>query len=138
MKFDGSVKASSFEAVQVKLMSAQQGTGIESYTFKKGVTKCTSNDGFEMVLSIGRDDLDAIKKLRNLAIADKSTFLSFTAQAFDDVFGQSIKAIVPNSALKVKTYTADTKAPTVTGFQVAVDPGNIVLSFSEMVDIKTL
>ena len=83
--FDGSVKKSSFKPDKLTLSSAKSGTGIESFEFTKDTT-CSSQDGFAMTLNIGSKDLNNIKKLRNLATSDTSTFLYFTADVFDDLF----------------------------------------------------
>jgi hypothetical protein len=136
MTFDGSVVANKFDPTKLTLSSAPTGTGIELFTLTNA-SKCTSSNGFTMDIDIGLSDLNDIKALRSLANAATTTYLYFTAEIFEDVLKNAITSIVASKAQKVKQYTKDTKPPTVTAFEVAVDPGTITLTFSETVDFKT-
>ena len=144
LTFSEVVNASSIDVSQLTLQSESDGSALttESRTLTFGGVNGTSSsleNGVEVVLSLGPDDLNEIKRLTSLATSDLDTFLIVTRDAIRDMYDNQV---VPRedgvNALQVTLYTEDTIPPYLAAFNLDVDSGMIILEFSETVNAATL
>jgi hypothetical protein len=140
LTFNVVINASSVQPSEFTLQSDAQGSASsQSYTLtSSSVVNGTS--GFSVDLLLGSIDLNSIKARRLLAKSAGSTFLSITADAFQDTSlpSQAAVAVGRTAALNVISYTADNISPQIIAFSFALDPCSLLLNFSEVVDLTTL
>ena len=134
LSFSSAVSSSSLSGKEMTLRTGVgSGAGVTTLPLTGGST--TSTDGTKIQVDLSDDDLNAIKAVRTLAIANTSTFLSLTANTFVSVFDDPIAAVVADQAKQVTIFVEDSIAPVLNNFTLAIDPGYITLSFSEMVSM---
>ena len=84
-----------------------------------------------VVLTLGEEDLNAIKALPNLASLSSNTFLTITSQAVNDTNGNLLSSVELRA---VNTFTPDSTPPQLRAFDLNLDTGVLYLSFSETVN----
>ena len=99
-----------------------------------------SYDGPTDVLTIylGRDDLNEIKFLTELAVSNTTTYLTAKPLAIRDMKSLDLVPISTTNALQVNHFTADQTPPTLTHYVLDLNLGNLHLTFLETVNITTL
>ena len=140
MTFDDPVNGSRFRPDTVTLQNrafVDVTDASSRFTFSTA-TNTRSGIDFTLVVNIARTDLNALKRLRNLARNASTTYLIMTANVVDDVFGVDAIAITNGNGLQVTEFVADTTPPTVDRVQLDMDAGTLKLEMSETVDLNTL
>ena len=132
--FDDVMLSSSLDAQHITIQSTTASTAV-SHKLTSGRSRSTRGYTQEVLLSAS--DLNAVKKLRTLAVDQSSSFISFAANLGTDVAGQVLIAIVDTSAKQVRTFTEDTSSPQLTSWSVNVSSGELTLNFNETVDLRT-
>ena len=92
----------------------------------------------EFNASIGILDLNEIKRLRELATSEESTYISFTNTLIPDTNGNLVVSITPLVALQVTKYTKDATRPNLVSFDLDLNADVLMLTFDETVDGATL
>ena len=87
---------------------------------------------------MGRDDLNEIKFLTELAISYTTTYLTAESLAIRDMKSLNLVMINTTNALQVDYFTADQTPPTLTRYVLDLDLGLLHLTFHETVNITTL
>ncbi len=138
LTFTETVNTSSLDVTQLTLVSNLcEGT---NYTFRAlplypNTTATFSSDGPIVVINIGHEDLDAIKNLRNLASAHVNTFLSLTNQTVSDNAANGVVTVTPCDAPMTADFTHDNTRPELESFDIDMNDGRLILTFSETVKI---
>ena len=88
-----------------------------------------------VVVQIGHEDLDSIKNLRDLASGRRNTLLYLTEIAVWDNAGNSVVPLSSCEAPRARDFTHDTTHPKLVSFDLDLDDGRLILTFSETVKI---
>ena len=96
------------------------------------------NDDPILYIEFGIDFLNHLKRVDDLATSFHNTFLSFPTTALTDMNGNSVVFISNISARGVRNYTNDTTNPVLLDFDLDMDEGQLVFSFSETIRVSTL
>ncbi|XP_062519236.1 uncharacterized protein LOC134194325 [Corticium candelabrum] len=132
----GSFVSSAFTFLHVS--NASRTSQLEKSFTLTSSTLSRSPDGVTMTVDISREDLDEIKRIRGLLVSDNTTFLSVTSAGIKDMNENQVKSIPPESALQVTQFLPDTIRPFLDGYDLDLDEGTLVLTFSETVDATSL
>jgi hypothetical protein len=148
-----SVIAQSLDAskLQLQSQSTSQAPSMQVFSFSKATTTA-SLDGMDIILNIGRSDLNALKIISGLAKNPATTFLSIQSGAFQYIVDGCVVGVGPEScsppadiapiprtsAIPVQTFTADTSKPVLVGFSLDLPRRLVKLRFSEPVDASTV
>ena len=98
-------------------------------------TSVTPNDPV-VIVQIGHEDLDSLKNIRNLATAQNNTFLSWTLSTIDDMAGNDVIGREPQFGRHVALFSPDTTPPKLVSFDLDLNDGRLILTFSETVKIR--
>jgi hypothetical protein len=124
-------------------------TSVTEFTFTN-ITDSSSDDTAVIVMDIAHGDLNIIKSLLDLAVDSTSTFLAFTTGFITDVVGNEVQVQsathvcpdpcfgvcnCPADPVGVRSFTADTTSPELEEWDLDMDNGRLVLSFTETVDV---
>ncbi len=138
LTFTETVNTSSLDVTMITLYS-NLCMGV-TYTFTTNPpypasTTTFSSDGPIIVLNIGYEDLDSIKNARELASERVNTFISITNYTVSDNAGNQVIPLDPCIAPMVTDFTHDTTRPEMESFDIDLNNGRLILTFSETVKI---
>lgn len=149
LQFDETVQASSLDYTQLTLQDTPHNGSMNTYTLSGG--SHSTVDTAIIVVTLSSFDLNEIKKIRDLASIDPSTsgsanntnldgntYLSISAAAINDTSFNPVVEIPPSNAIRVTNITLDTTSPKLLSFTFNLDSEQMILTFSETVDISTL
>ena len=136
--FNDVINASTFDVSAVTLQSAIYRVPMQWHTLSQSSSSHSFNNGFGVTIFLGMDDLNRVKQIRNLATSRDNTYLTVAATIADDVNGEDTIAVTDGKSLQVSAFTGDTTRPVVEDWTLEMDSGQIILTFSETVDIRTL
>ena len=127
-----------FDMSQVTLQSVRNTSTAE--VFESYSLTSASSVNFtgrtRAILRIGAIDLHRITQRTLLAIANTSTYLSINEGAVRDTAGNPIIPINATDALQVVALRANLEAPLLLNFTFDANSSQIILSFSESVDLS--
>ena len=131
------------ETLMVHLLSFQNANSsdfaTQNYTLGADVFTRTYDGPTDILtINIGRDDLNAIKFLTELAISNTTTYLTAEPLAIRDMKSLPLVKINATNALQVDTFTADDVPPLLTDYTLDLNLGCLHLTFLETVNISTL
>ena len=138
LTFTETVNVTSLDVTQLTFINTVcSGT---NYTLRALPPFPNTSDSFSadwpiIVVQIGHEDLDAIKNLRDLASGRRNTLLYLTNIT---VWDNAENPVVPFSscqAPRARGFTHDTTRPRLVSFDLDLDDGRLVLTFSETVKI---
>ena len=98
----------------------------------------SSPNGYETVIRLIQNDLNAIKRRTGLSTSINDTFISIAAELISDVAGQPVSPIITSMSFPAGNFTEDTTPPTLADFILNVNDGTLELMFSETVNISSL
>ena len=139
LTFSETVDTTSFNSTAYTLLANQTDnlSSLEHYQFTTN-SYTASKNGTIVTLSIGVDDLNAIKQLTRLATGKDTTYISITTDAISDMFGNKVDEINTSFAINVTNYTIDVTYPVLSQFQLIMNDYQLILSFSETVNASSL
>ena len=138
LTFTETVNVTSLDVTQLTLINTVcDGT---NYTLRALPPYPNTSDSFSadwpiVVVQIGHEDLDTIKNLRDLASGRRNTLLYLTEFAAWDNAGNSVVPLSPCEAPRARDFTHDTTRPRLVSFDLDLDDGRLILTFSETVKI---
>ncbi|RLN06054.1 hypothetical protein BBJ28_00008020 [Nothophytophthora sp. Chile5] len=141
------VLASTLDVTKLLLQSEGEQQDGPTFVFNSMQTTTSSDNGAVIVLNIGVQDLNALKRMVGLAKTANLAFLSVESGLFqyvlDDCEGGTctsgmLVATPQASALAVKEFTADATPPTLLGYSLDLPRRLLKLHFSEPVDFASL
>jgi len=130
--FDETVDAATMQTPFVILQDSAAAS--VNYVLTGGSSSAT--DSTQIDINISETDLNEIKRLA-LATAKATTFLRLGSAAVNDTTGNAVVSIGDGAAVEATTYTPDTTAPFLVSYDLNMRDGQVVLRFSETVDVST-
>ena len=131
--FDEPVNASTFLARGLTVQSAQRSrTGVR-------LTNSFTNygNGLTIVVQLSDEDLNEVKRIDALLVSRETSYVTVTSDFIQDMSGNPIVPIINGQALPASGYVEDMGRPYVTSYQLDMDAGYVVISFSETVNVST-
>lgn len=92
----------------------------------------------EVIVQIGRDDLNDLKRDRSIATFINNTFMSLQEEAIRDMSGNYNKPVYIEKSIRATTVFEDLVQPYLLGFIIDLDSGELILTFDETVETDTL
>ena len=140
LTFTETVNVSSLDVTQLILINQRSENDASSYALQATPvypnTSASFSDDWPVVLvQIGHEDLDAIKNIRDLATREEDTLLVITSTAIWDNAGNAVVPRMHHDAQRVNEYTRDTTRPELGSFDLDLDDGRLILTFTETVKI---
>ena len=137
LTFNDVVDVSTLNPIRITLRSNLTDTPSDSiYTLTGGTSP--SDDGFIINLRFSDTDLNQIKSLTALAVSDTTTYITITPDTIEDVFTNAVNRISATDALAAGSIIPDTTRPTLDDFTVDLHNENLILLFSEVIDVLSL
>ena len=111
---------------------------LTNYTLTGGENLPLSYDSTVLRLKVTFDDRNELKRLIDLATFNGNTFISITHRFIEDTNNNQIVAIDIDEPLPVSNFTADFTPPELLRFDLNMDTRDLILYFSETVNVETL
>ena len=135
--FDETVRASSLNVTQITLHSDNTMNGsIYALTNSSSVVG-PQNNYHTLIIDLGENDLNNIKRFTSLATSENSTFLSHTSQLVVDMKYNDAQFISPENVTAVRNYTEDLVRPVLRRFDIDLSNDTLTLWFSETVNVSS-
>lgn len=109
---------------------------IDWYTLTSGYVQ--EDDSHIVIINITLDDLNEIKKRRNLATSDINTYILFSSRSLDDMYGNQVISLDEGEGKMVLNFTNDTTQPDIVWYHLDMNEDLLTISFTETVDLQTL
>lgn len=136
--FDDVIIGTTFDVGAITLQSGIYRMPLEWHTLSSQSSTNSEEDGFMVMVLLGDEDLNRLKQIRNLTTSIDSSFLTATASIADDINGRDTIAVTDGKSLQATTFVADVTRPTLESWTLDLNVGQVILTFSETVDILTL
>ncbi len=136
--FSETVDAMTFNISQYTLQSVMNNSEGQFQSFDLTERNLLFGDDIDIVQGLLYFDLNSIKSRNQLATDRNDTFLSITNMAIRDMNGNPVVEIDEESALQVSDYIRDINRPRVVSFDLDMNMGAIILTFSETIDVSSL
>ena len=130
------VNTSTFNPSSITLQSRIARRSIEWVTLNSQ-SHTNSPVGFSIAVSIDDADINEVKAIRSLYTRDSDCFITVAASAVLDIHGRATNPVPDGQALMVRSYTRDTTPPGVLSWELNMDTGRIIFSFTETIDVTT-
>ena len=137
--FSESVNVSSLSIGEITLQASENETlSSFSYTLQYAGPHpegsfTNSTDGPIIIVNLGDNDLNEVKRIPELATLDNNTFITLSALVVRDMAGLNLIPIRNGNATQVREsgYIADITRPNLLDFDFDLDVGLLVLTFDE-------
>lgn len=138
--FDDPINATTFNPSSVTLQSAQAQRPMQWYTLSRESNSSYSNNTIYQVIRVllTDSDLNQIKRIRSLCIDQHSCYMTVTPSIARDINGIYSNAIENGRGLIAASFTGDEVPPELVSWVLDMDRGQIIVTFSETVDITSL
>ena len=137
LTFSETVNASTLDVTEILLQSEQVLGNETSYHMIVEGNYSLYNDPI-IQIQLSTFDANEIRRLYNLATEDNNTFISIGNGTISDMVQLSVEAIYNSSAKMVDNFVNDSVRPVVTSFSLDLTTEQLVLNFSETVNINTV
>lgn len=141
LTFDETVRASSLILTNIALQNERSfslnSTTQFFLTLRNELGPATissQNDGLQILITLGFEDMNDIKFYTDLAVSNETTFITFDNLTLLDMNNNYIIEISPLMARRTSNFTADMSSPVLVSFDLNLNGGFIVLNFSETVN----
>ena len=101
-------------------------------------SRSVSDNGASIVVNLGSEDLNEIKRLADLGTAITNTLISIENGSISDMVDIGNEATSPSLPIMVIDITPDTTEPELVGFSLDLNEGVLYLTLSETVNSSTL
>ncbi|KAI6655112.1 hypothetical protein LOD99_2401 [Oopsacas minuta] len=140
LTFSEAVNTASLNVSQLRLQGSANAMS-EYHAFTPGqapnFTQSHSQNQAVILIEIGTYDMNAIKKLYNLATSEATTYLSLTRHAILDMIGNQVVEETTNNARQVTSYTPDSINPSLVSYDINMNTEIIQLTFDETVNVAS-
>ncbi|CAI8014679.1 hypothetical protein GBAR_LOCUS9167 [Geodia barretti] len=136
LTFNDVVDAATFDARAITLQHSVNRAPQRTFT-PSSATKTSSGDGYLIVVELDHFDLLALKSNTGLARNENDTYLTIAAFLIDDRNGFDVAPITDGKAIAVDVFIPDLVPPTLENYTMDMDVGQILLSFSDTVNLTT-
>ena len=131
--FDETVRVGTIDVSQITLQDQVTRSTHRQLT-NSGVS--TTANGLQAVIALSRDDLDDIKLNTALCTTASNCYITITGDAFDDMAGNNVTALLDGSGKIVNDFYEDFTPPTLLEFELDMDNASVKLLFSEPVNVN--
>ena len=138
ISFNDVILGTAVDVSAITLQSALYRVPMEWHTLTRESSSSGTEDGFQIAVTIGNSDLNRLKQIRNLTTFQDNSYLTVTATLADDVNGVDVVAVTDGKSLQASQFALDSTQPALDSWLLDMDEGQIILTFSETVDILTL
>ena len=138
LSFSDVVDATTFDVSGLTFQGQNNRVPLEWHTLSAASSTASSANSFSVIVFLGADDLNRIKQIRTLATSEDDTYLTVSAFLVDDLAGTDLTAITDGKALQTIRFRQDAQAPVLERWTLDMDQSQLILTFSEVVDILTL
>ena len=135
LTFDESIVPSTLVSSQITVQS-MVGPNSQAVTLTNESVS-TSTLGPVLVVVLSTRDLNEIKRPTNVATMTSNTYISLGGGVVEDCGGDPATALSPSSALQASRFVPDTTRPELIHFNLDLDEGELVLLFSEVVNVSS-
>ena len=109
----------------------------QSYTLTEGAISPNFSD-VQFMIELTFDDLSTIQALTELATNVNSTFIAVRNASLFDMSGNPLNEIPVTRAMQALNHSLDMKRPTLISYVLDLNSGEILLNFSETVNVNSL
>ena len=138
LSFSDVVDAMTFDVSGLTFQGQNNRVPLEWHTLSPASSTASSANSFSVTVFLGGDDLNRMKQIRTLATSEDDTYLTVSAFLVDDLAGTDLTAITDGKALQTIRFRQDAQAPVLERWTLDMDQSQLILTFSEVVDILTL
>ena len=138
MSFNDVVDAATFDVSGLTFQGENNRVPLEWHTLSTSSSTASSENSFSITVFLGADDLNRMKQIRTLATSESDTYLTVSAFLVDDLAGTDLIAITDGKAFLTSRFMEDTQPPRLERWTLDMDQSQLILTFSEVVDIMTL
>ena len=135
--FNDVIIGTTFDVSAVTLQSALFRRPMEWHTLSQDSSSSSADNGFVVTVTLGTDDLNRVKQIRSLCTSVANSYMTVTATIADDPNGVDTIAVTDGKSLQATRFTADGTRPAVDSWVLDLNTGQVLLMFSETVDIAT-
>ena len=133
LSFTEAIEPDSFNITEIRLQNRNDFSSTEMLDLTGG-TITTLNNNLVFIISLTVRDLNSLKEMLNLGTNTSNTFISLSSSTARDFNGNQIREISSFlNALGAEGHGIDMTPPTITGFDLNIDTGELVITFSETV-----
>jgi len=134
LSFSESVNTSTLVDASLSISSSPSPT---AYVLSLFGGETNSVNSAIVVVSLSAKDGNALKRMLGLAKNISTTYISFTAGAIKDMFGNSIAAVSLPGAIEASQYVPHTTDPWLVAYSFDANLGQLQLTFSETVNASS-
>jgi hypothetical protein len=134
--FSEAIDGFSLTTLSNVVIQSSAGADADAVNITGGSVTTTARN--QLTLPLTADDLNLIKKHRDLAIDLNSTYISLAEETIYDYNGNPVTVIARNAAQLASTFTLDTVDPELEAYSLNMDTGIVTLVYSETVDAATV
>lgn len=142
LTFSETVDVSTLNVTAIYIQPSNQSLDEDQFSFTSGnnsdSTFSTSNDWPEIIVNIGIDNMNEIKRRTDLATSNETTFITLTDLAIKDMNGNDIVSVLSGNAIQVTNFTEDTTNPHLIDFSINLNVGSLQLTFDETVNFTSI
>ena len=138
ISFSEPMNLSSIDFTQFTLFSDQSSTASETYTLTGGVLTSSNGSTVAIMLELLFMDVNEIKLLQNLCTSVTNCIPAFTSQFGSDLAGNAVVALSPQLSQQFEAFVADVTPPQLVSFDLDMNTGALILTFSEPVNAGSL
>ena len=138
LTFSETVLYETLDVTQITLQAEEVLTGSVSNLRISNGTVLTLRNGVSLSFELVKDDLDALKAIRDLASSQYSTYITLSEESVTDTSGNELIAVNASNSTMAAQFVPDTTNPELEYFELDMNTGILVMTFSETVDAPTL
>ena len=136
LTFSESVQYAALDTNEITLLSAPD--SYTEYTLTDGSTSVNATQPHIVILSLTHDDTNEIKHITALASELRNTYITITNYTVRDYSNNPVDGIDLDEALLAQQYRPDMTRPSLIEFDLDMNEGVLLLSFTEVVNFTSI
>ena len=137
LTFSDVIDAATFDVGGLTFQGQNNRVPLEWHTLSPLSSSASADDSFSITVFVGDNDLNRLKQIRMLATSATDTYLTVSAFLVDDLAGNDLTGITDGKAILASGFTQDVTHPKLDRWTLDMDESQLILTFSEVVDITT-
>jgi hypothetical protein len=134
LTFSDVISVQSYDPKYV-IIAAAPGEGAVSYTLTGG--SIAQNDFVVVDIDLSKDDFIALGENAQLATMQNNTYITLSADAFEDTSGRDVISVTRSKAIKTSKLVPDVTPPIVTSTSLDLTSETLELNFSEPLNFSS-
>lgn len=136
--FTETVNVSTLHFTFITLQNTQDVSQSTEVVKLTGGQQVTLDNDLMIQFNLSTDDLNLLKKLTDLGTSDNNTFVSVLEGTVLDMNRNNLTAIVGSLGRQVRSLVNDTTPPQLVDFDVNLNSGQLIFTFSETAETDSL